>query len=81
MKTWGLPLGTYFVTSLGVVAYWKSSRHKWDNINLLAACKHYEDGIQDAVGQDDSTWEMEKPQHFISPDNPRLELQIHLELL
>ena len=59
MKTWGLPFGTYFITSLEVIAYWKTSRHKWDNINLLASCKHYEDGIQDAVGQDDSTWEME----------------------
>ena len=81
MESWGLPLGTYFVTSLEVVAYWKTARHKRDNINLLASCKAYEDGIQDALGQDDSTWELEKPQHFTSPDNPRLIIKLHIELL
>ena len=81
MKDWGLPLGTYFVTSIELVAYWKTSRHKRDDVNLMASCKAYEDGVQDALGQDDSTWSMERPQHYISPKNPRLEIHIHIETL
>lgn len=75
---WDFPMG-FFIVSIQYVAYWKTKRGKWDNVNLTAACKAYEDGIQDAVRQDDSTWEHEKPQHRFDADNPRLEIHINIE--
>ncbi len=81
MNSWGLPPGSYYVESLRYVAYWKTARHKRDDTNLIGSCKHYEDGIQDAIGQDDSTWSVQQPEHYVSPDNPRLEIQINIILL
>ncbi len=81
MNTWGLPSGTYYVVSLRFIAYWKTTRGKRDDVNLLASCKAYEDGVQDAIGQDDSTWSLEKPVHGFDPDNPRLEIEIEIEIL
>lgn len=72
---WDFPAG-YVVLSLTYHAYWKG-RGK-DDVNLLASCKAYEDGIQDALGQDDSTWSLNRPVHHKDPENPRLE--IHIEI-
>lgn len=71
----------FFITSLRYVAYWPEKRRQWDDVNLMAACKAYEDGVQDAVGQDDSTWSLEKPSHHIDSDNPRLEIHISIKEL
>lgn len=81
MQSWGLPMGTFYVTHLSLVAYWPSKKHQWDDINLLASCKAYEDGIVDAVQIDDSNWRMGMPEHHVDTDNPRLEIQIHIESL
>lgn len=81
LKEWGLPLGTFVVLSLKYVVYWKSWNYKRDDTNLIGSCKAYEDGIQDAVMQDDSTWKMEEPEHYVSPKNPRIEIQIKIEIL
>jgi hypothetical protein len=77
---WDFPLG-FVVTSIGYVAYWQTSRHKKDDTNLTGSCKAYEDGIQDAVRQDDSTWQHEKPQHNVDDVNPRLEIHINIQPL
>ena len=79
-KEWDFPSG-FVIISLKYVAYWKTKGKKKDDVNLLASCKAYEDGIQDAVSQDDSTWSLEQPEHRFDPDNPRLEVHINIEEL
>jgi len=78
INSWGLPPGMFIVESLQYVAYWKTRNHKRDDTNLIGSCKHYEDGIQDAVGQDDSTWSVLKPEHYVSKHNPRLVIKINI---
>lgn len=78
MRDWDFPAG-FVVVSLQYHAYWKG-RGK-DDVNLLASCKAYEDGVQDALRQDDSTWSLEKPVHHKDPDNPRLEIHINIQPL
>jgi crossover junction endodeoxyribonuclease RusA len=77
---WDFPLG-FVVLSLRYVAYWKTSRGKWDDTNLTSSCKAYEDGIQDALLQDDRTWNHDQPSHNFDETNPRLEIQITIEAL
>ena len=79
-RGWDFPFG-YVVTSLHYVAYWKTKRGKKDDTNLIASCKAYEDGVQDALRQDDRTWEIEKPTHSHDAENPRLEIHINIEAL
>ena len=79
-NTWDFPRG-FVVTSIKYVMYWKTTRGKQDDTNLIASCKAYEDGLQDAVNQDDSTWEMEKPVHYVDENNSRLEIHINIEQL
>jgi hypothetical protein len=78
MRDWDFPTG-FVVVSLTYRAYWKHRGR--DDVNLLASCKAYEDGIQDALRQDDSTWSLEKPIHLKDADNPRLEILINIEAL
>lgn len=80
MRDWDFPAG-FVVTHLHYTAYWKGKGGKRDDVNLLASCKAYEDGIQDALRQDDSTWSLKQPTHCFDPDNPRLEIEIHIEAL
>ena len=80
IKEWDYPAG-FVVISLRYVAHWKTKRGKKDDINLLASCKAYEDGVQDAIRQDDSTWQLDRPIHRYDPDNPRLEIQINIQPL
>lgn len=79
-ESWGLPYGTYFVVSLKYIPYWKTKTKK-DDVNLMASCKAYEDGIQDALDQDDSDWQLEKVEHRFDKSNPRLEIIIKIHLL
>lgn len=79
-KELDFPFG-FVVVALQFHAYWKTTRGKNDDINLLASCKAYEDGIQDAMRQDDSTWSIEQPVHGHDPDNPRLEIHIRIQPL
>ena len=80
MREWDYPAG-FVVLSLRYVAHWKSKRVKKDDVNLLASCKAYEDGIQDAVKQDDSTWSLEKPEHHVGSEEPRLVIEINIQEL
>lgn len=81
VNTWGLPSGSYYIVSLKYKAYWKTTRGKWDDVNLLSSCKAYEDGVQDATEQNDSSWSLDKPEHRFDPENPRLEIEITIEIL
>jgi hypothetical protein len=77
---WDFPAG-FVVLTIQFVAYWKTKRFKKDDMNLTGSCKAYEDGLQDAIRQDDSTWQHEKPRHLYDKDNPRLEIHINIEVL
>lgn len=74
---WDFPAG-FVVLSLTYHAYWKGKGRRRDDVNLIASCKAYEDGIQDAIGQDDSTWSINRPVHHHDPDDPRLEIYIEI---
>ena len=79
-RDWDFPAG-FIITHLKYVAYWKHKGRKRDDVNLQGSCKAYEDGVQDAVNQDDSSWSLLKPEHHFDPDNPRLEIHIHIQEL
>lgn len=80
MREWDYPAG-FVVFQLDTVAYWKRDSVRRDDVNLLASCKPYEDGIQDALKQDDRTWSLGKPEHHIDPEDPRLEIIIHIQAM
>ncbi len=70
----------FVIISIKYIPYWKTKSRK-DDTNLIASCKAYEDGLQDAFGQDDSTWEIEKPMHRYDRENSRLEIHINIQPL
>jgi len=63
-----------------VRAYFKTKRW-WDVSNLLASMKAVEDGVSDAIGQNDKTFEAPTVERFTDTQNPRLELLLDIELL
>ena len=80
MREWDFPAG-FVVVSIQYRAFWKTKGRRRDDVNLIASCKAYEDGLQDAVKQDDRTWSIEKPEHKYDPDRPRLEILINIQEL
>lgn len=79
-KEWDFPAG-FVITSIKYVAYWKTKGTRKDDTNLIGSCKAYEDGLQDAVRQDDRTWEIKRPEHLYDPEDPRLEIHIEIQPL
>lgn len=61
-------------------AYFKTKRH-WDTNAVNSSFKHYEDGIADAVRQDDNTFRYGETERYTDTKNPRLEILIEIEIL
>src|SRR5688572_24820848 len=61
-----------------VRAYFRTKR-MWDRTNILSSLKAVEDGISDAVGQNDVTFEDTKIERFTDTKNPRLEILLEIE--
>lgn len=58
-----------------------STKRLWDRSNLLASMKAVEDGISDAVEQNDVTFEDATVERFTDTKNPRLEIVLEIEEL
>ena len=66
------------IASYMLYFFWKDKR-RHDRDNASASCKAYLDGIADAIGQDDSTFEFDGVRFAIDKDNPRVEVRVILK--
>lgn len=63
-----------------VRAYFSTKRHL-DQMNLISSCKAVEDGIADAVNQNDRNFEILGIERFTDAKNPRLEIILVIDEL
>lgn len=70
----------WFLTGYRLYAYFSSGRW-WDANAVVGGFKPYEDGISDACGQNDRTFELLGVHRFTDKQSPRLEVVLEVETL
>lgn len=70
----------WLLTGYTLKVYFSTKRH-WDELNLVSAFKAQEDGIADAVKQNDRNFKILGVERYTDTKNPRLEVILQIEEL